>query len=81
MNFLEGHYTDLHHKQLEDLARVVSQVVERSHRNHSKRTSERQWGGSTVIALLNEIAYWPRQHNDREKAYDIEAYNMQVPSA
>ena len=81
VDFLEGHYAGFHHKQLEKLAMFVSQVIERSNENHSTDTYERHWGASTVYALLNEIVCWPHQEDNREKAYDIEAYNMQVPHA
>lgn len=75
-DFLEGHYAGFHHKQLENLAMKVSQVIERSNENHSTDTHERHWGASTVYTLLNEIVCWPHQDDNRKKAYDIEAYNM-----
>ena len=74
-DFLEGHYAGFHHKQLEKLAMLVSQVIERSNENHSTDTYERHWGASTVYTL-NEIVCWPHQDDNRKKAYDIEAYDM-----
>ncbi len=41
VDFLEGHYAESHHKQLEKLVMVMSQVVERSNRNHRICTSKR----------------------------------------
>ena len=80
-DFLKGHYAGFEQKQLENLAKVVSRVIERSNENHGKSTHERHWGASTVYTLLNEIVGWPNEADSMEKAYDIEAYNMQVPRA
>ena len=78
LDFLEGHYAEFHQKQLEKLAMVVSIVVERSNRNDRICTSKRNWGFSTVYTLLNEIVFWRHHEDDREMAYDIEAYQVQV---
>ena len=80
-DLLKGYYAGFEQKQLENLAKVVSQVIERSNENHGTSTHERQWGASTVYTLLNEIVGWPNEADSMEKAYDIEAYNMQVPRA